>query len=96
MFELFYKSSNIENQKKMSFDLEVFKNELKPFGNLTYAIQIDKGMPTESIEFVVDSVNYLYAVSNFGVFTTTEILPYYPNLIVLSMDKLRLKGAFKK
>ena len=80
----------------MSFDLEVFKNKLEPFGHLTYAIIVDEGMPTESIEFAVDAVNYLYAVSNFGVFTTTEILPYYPNLIVLSMDKIRLKGAFKK
>ena len=80
----------------MSFDLEEFKNKLQPFGNLTYAIIVDEGMPTEHLEFVVDSVNYLYAVSNFGVFTTTEILPYYPNLIVLSMDKIRLKGAFKK
>ena len=80
----------------MSFDLEVFKEKLEPFGSLTYAIIIDKGKETEQLEFVVDSVNYLYCVSNFGVFTTTEILPFYPNLIVLSMDKLRLKGAFKK
>ena len=80
----------------MSFDLEVFKEKLEPFGHLTYAAIIDKGMPTESTEFVVDSVKYLYAFSNFGVFTTTEILPYYPNIIVLSMDRLRLKGAFKK
>ena len=80
----------------MSFDLEVFKEKLEPFGHLTYAIIVDEGKPSEHLEFVVDSVNYLYAVSNFGVFTTTEILPFYPNLIVLSMDKLRLKGAFKK
>ena len=79
----------------MSFDLEVFKEKLEPFGSLTYAIIIDKGKESEHLEFVVDSVNYLYAVINFGVFTTTEILPYYPNLIVLSMDTLRLKGAFK-
>ena len=80
----------------MSFDLQEFKNKLEPFGHLTYAIIIDKGKETEHLEFVVDSVNYLYAVSNFGVFTTTEILPYYPNLFVLSMDKIRLKGCFKK
>ncbi len=80
----------------MSFDLEVFKEKIKQFGSLTYAIIIDKGLTSEHLEFAVDAVNYLYAVSNFGVFTTTEILPYYPNLIVLSMDKIRLKGAFKK
>ena len=44
----------------------------------------------------MDSVNYLYAVSNFDMFTTSQILPYYPNLQVLSMDKIRLKGAFRK
>ena len=80
----------------MSFDLEEFKNKLEPFGTLTYAIIVDEGKETEHLEFAVDAVNYLYAVSNFGMFTTTEILPYYPNLIVLSMDKIRLKGAFKK
>jgi hypothetical protein len=80
----------------MSFDLEVFKNKLQPFGHLTYAIIIDKGKETEHLEFAVDSVNYLYCVSNFGTLVTTEILPFYPNLIVLSLDNIRLKGAFKK
>ena len=80
----------------MSFDLEVFKEKLEPFGSLTYAIIVDEGKPSEHLEFVVDSVNYLYAVSNFGAFTTTEILPFYSNLIVLSMDRLRLKGSFRK
>lgn len=80
----------------MSFNLQEFTEKLEPFGHLTYAIQVDKDKPSEHLEFVVDSVNYLYAVSNFGVFTTNEILPFYPNIIVLSMDKIRLKGAFKK
>ena len=80
----------------MSFNLEVFKQKLEQFGTLTYAIIIDKGKETEHLEFAVDNVNYLYSVSNFGEFTNTEILPYYPSLIVLSMDKIRLKGAFKK
>ena len=80
----------------MSFDLESFKLALAPFGTLTYATIFDEGLETEYLEFVVDSVNYLYAVSNFGVFTTTQILPFYPNLVVLSMDKIRLKGVFKK
>lgn len=80
----------------MSFDLEVFKEKLEPFGSLTYAIIIDEGKETEHLEFVVDAVNYLYCVSNFGVLVSTQILPYYPNLIVLSLDKIRLKGAFKK
>ena len=80
----------------MSFDLEEFKTALIPFGILTYAIIFDEGLESEYLEFAVDNVNYLYAVVNFGEFTTTQILPYYPNLVVLSMDKLRLKGVFKK
>ena len=80
----------------MSFNLEHFKILLAPFGTLSYAVIFNEGLETEYLEFVVDSVNYLYAVSNFGAFTTTQILPYYPNLVALSMDKLRLKGAFKK
>jgi len=80
----------------MSFNLEVFKTELAPFGTLTYAIIVDEGKETEHLEFAVDAVNYLYSVSNFGQFTTIQILPYYPNLVVLSMDKIRLKGVFKK
>ena len=58
----------------MSFDLEVFKNKLAPFGTLTYARIFDEGLDSEHLEFAVDSVNYLYAVSNFGIFTTNEIL----------------------
>ena len=80
----------------MSFNLEEFKTALDPFGNITYALIFDEGLESEFLEFVVDNVDYLYSVFNFGEFTTTQILPYYPNLIVLSMDKIRLKGAFKK
>ena len=79
----------------MSFDLEKFKTALQPFGTINYVIMFNDGSD-DVLEFVVDDVNYLYAVSNFGEFTITEILPYYPNLIVLSMDKIRLKGVFKK
>ena len=80
----------------MSFDLESFKLSLAPFGTLTYALIFNEGEEQEHLEFAVDNDNYLYAVANFGEFTTTQILPYYPNLVVLSMDKIRLKGAFKK
>jgi hypothetical protein len=80
----------------MSFDLESFKLSLAPFGTLTYAMIFNEGEADEHLEFVVDNVNYLYSVSNFGEFITTQILPYYPNLMVLSMDRIRLKGAFKK
>ena len=80
----------------MSFDLEQFKIALGAFGTLTYAIIFYEGEANERIEFVVDNVNYLYAVSNFGEFTSTQILPYYPELVVLSMDKIRLKGSFTK
>ena len=78
----------------MSFNLEEFKIALQPFGTLTYALIFNEGDAKESLEFVVDNVEYLYSVSNFGEFVNTQILPYYPNLIVLSMDKVRLKGAF--
>ncbi len=80
----------------MSFDLESFKLSLAPFGTLTYAMIFDEGLESEYLEFAVDSVHYLYSVSNFGEFTIENILPYYSNLVVLSMDKIRLKGAFKK
>ena len=77
------------------FNLEEFKTALEPFGTLTYAKIFDEGLPSENLEFAVDTINYLYAVSNFGTFTINQILPYYPNLVVLSMDNLRLKGVFK-
>ena len=80
----------------MSFDLEEFKTALQPFGTLNYAMLFNEGDANESLEFVVDDVNYLYSVSNFGELVSTQILPYYPNLIVLSMDRIRLKGAFRK
>lgn len=55
----------------MSFNLEEFKTALEPFGTITYALIFDEGLESEYLEFAVDSVNYLYAVSNFGEFTTT-------------------------
>ena len=79
---------------ELMFNLEEFKTALEPFGTLTYA-KILGGLPSENLEFAVDNINYLYAVSNFGTFTINQILPYYPNLVVLSMDNLRLKGVFK-
>jgi len=80
----------------MSFDLESFKLSLTPFGTLNYAMIFNEGQADEHLEFVVDDVEYLYAVSNFGELVSNEILPYYPSLIVLSMDRIRLKGAFRK
>ena len=80
----------------MAFNLEEFKTSLAPFGTLNYALVWDPGEESEYLEFVVDQVNYLYAVTNFGLEVTTQILPYYPNLVVLSMDRIRLKGAFRK
>ena len=80
----------------MSFNLDEFKTALIPFGTLNYAMIFNEGQADEHLEFVVDDVDYLYAVSNFGEFCNTQILPYYPTLIVLSMDRIRLKGAFKK
>jgi hypothetical protein len=80
----------------MSFNLEQFKIALQPFGALSYAIIFFEGEANEQLEFVVDDCNYSYSVTNFGEFTTTQILPYYPELVVLSMDKIRLKGSFTK
>ena len=80
----------------MSFNLESFKLSLAPFGTLTYAQIFNEGEEQEHLEFAVDNVNYLYAIVNFGELASSEILPYYPNLIVFSMDRIRLKGAFKK
>ena len=78
------------------FNLEEFKNALQPFGTLNYATIFEEGTDREYLEFVVNDVNYLYSVSNFGNFCETQILPFYPSLQVLSMDRIRLKGAFKK
>ena len=79
----------------MTFNLDTFKTSLEPFGTLTYARIYDKGLPSEYIEFVVDSVEYLYAVVNLGQLVTNDILPYYPTLDGISMDRLRLKGVFR-
>ncbi len=82
---------------QMIFDLEEFKIALELFGTINYAKIFNEGdEKTEHLEFVVDNVNYLYAVTNFGLFTTNHILPWFPNLQVLSMDRIRLKGAFFK
>ena len=81
---------------QMIFDLDEFKNALQPFGTLNYAIIFNEGSDKEHLEFVVDNVNYLYSVQNFGVFCENQILPWYPILQVLSMDRIRLKGAFFK
>lgn len=80
----------------MSFDLESFKLSLTPFGTLKYAQIFNEGKEQEHLEFAVDNVNYLYAVANFGELVSSEILPRYPTLIVLSMDRIRLKGAFTR
>jgi hypothetical protein len=73
----------------MSFNVEELKIKLQPFGDLSYVLN-DENI----LEFVVENVNYIYAVSNFGVFIEKEVLPYYSNLVVLSMDRIRLKGVF--
>ena len=80
----------------MIFDLDEFKIALQPFGTLNYAIIFNEGTQKEHLEFVVDDVNYLYSVQNFGSFCENQILPWYANLQVLSMDRIRLKGAFFK
>ena len=72
----------------MSFNLEEFKVALDQFGTLSYSLILPiQGEESSSLEFSVDNVKYLYAISNFGEFCKTQILPYYPNLIVLSIDK---------
>ena len=83
----------------MSFNIETFKKSLEPFGTVVYARIFNEGHgegASEYLEFAVSPVNYQYTTSNWGVFTETQILPYYPKLINISMDTIRLKGAFKK
>jgi hypothetical protein len=43
-----------------------------------------------------EPANTPYSLYNFGEFCKNKIVPYYPNLIVLSMDNISLRGAFKK
>ncbi len=80
----------------MSFNIETFKKLLAPFGTVVYARIFNQGQQSEYLEFAVSPVNYQYTTLNWGVFTETQILPYYPKLINISMDTIRLKGAFKK
>ena len=81
----------------MSFNLEEFKKALEPFGTEIYAYNFDiNEEQNEILEFNVYNINYLYTLSNFGEFCKTQILPYYTKLIVLSMNKKTLKGAFIK
>ena len=80
----------------MSFNIETFKKSLAPFGTVVYARIFNQGQQSEYLEFAVSPVNYQYTTSNWGVFTETQILPYYPKLINISMDTIRLKGAFGK
>jgi hypothetical protein len=81
----------------MSLNLEEFNIALESFGTVTYSLIFpSQGNQTEYFEFAVQNVNYLYSLSNFGEFCKNKIVPYYPNLIVLSMDNISLRGAFKK
>ncbi len=80
----------------MSFNIETFKKLLAPFGTVVYARIFNQGQQSEYLEFAVSPVNYQYTTSNWGEFTEKQILPYYPKLINISMDTIRLKGAFKK
>lgn len=80
----------------MAFNFALFKDRLLTFGTLNYALIYRQGLADERIEFVVDNLDYLYAMTHVGDFCETEILPYYPNLITLSFDKVRLKGVFRK
>jgi hypothetical protein len=73
----------------MGFNTVEFESKLQHFGNIKYIISND-----QLVEFVVENINYMYSVSNFGQFVINEIMPYYPNIFVLSMDKIRLKGVF--
>lgn len=80
----------------MAFNIETFKELLEPFGTVVYATIYDQGQESEYLEFAVSPVNYQYTTLNWGVFTQTQILPYYPKLITISMNTIRLKGAFRK
>jgi hypothetical protein len=78
----------------MSFNLEVFNQQLSAFGTVDYSAVVPSG-ECDCLEFVCIGIDTQYALANIsGLFD--EILPHFPILITISIDTNRVKGAFKR
>lgn len=71
-----------------SFDLQKLKDKLNTYGKLEFVDNTDK------IEFIVFEINYMLVLDEFNLIVKNDILPYYPNLIIMSLDTNRLKCCF--
>lgn len=71
-----------------SFDLQKLKDKLNTYGKLEFVDNTDK------IEFIVFEINYMLVLDDFNLIVKNDILPYYPNLIIMSLDTNRLKCCF--
>ena len=72
-------------------DLVKLEELLNKFGTV-YKLYIEDN----KLVFIINDIEYLYAVSNFGDFIKNNVLGSFPYVYLLSMDKLRLKGIFLK
>ena len=61
------------------------------FGNIEYIVADD-----EHVEFIVIDVSFMNILNDFGSVVINDILTYYPDIQVLSLDKTRLKCCFTK
>ena len=72
----------------MSFDLQKLKDKLNTYGKIEFIDNTDK------IEFIVFEINYMLVLDDFNLVVKNDILPYYPNLVIMSLDRNRLKCCF--
>jgi len=72
----------------MSFDLQKLKDKLNTYGKIEFIDNTDK------IEFIVFEIKYMLVLDDFNEVVKTDILPYYPNLRIMSLDRNRLKCCF--
>lgn len=72
----------------MSFDLVKLTEKLNTYGTIEFIDNNNK------IEFIVFDVEYMLVLHDFNEVVKSDILPYYKNLIVMSLDTNRLKCCF--
>ena len=72
----------------MSFDLQKLKDKLNTYGKIEFIDNTDK------IEFIVFEIKYMLVLDDFNLVVKNDILPYYPNLVIMSLDTNRLKCCF--
>jgi hypothetical protein len=72
----------------MSFDLQKLKDKLNTYGKIEFIDNTDK------IEFIVFEIKYMLVLDDFNLVVKNDILPYYPNLRIMSLDTNRLKCCF--